>query len=392
MGVIICLLALAPAGFAQNKSKDTVILLVKTISGLDKGSAEKIASRHGLIDVSDLPTVNIRYIEVNAGKVSQATKELLSDPYVQNVDADNLRMAASASDDTLYNTQWSLPKIGWDKAFGVVAPQFSSKVAILDTGVDAGHPDLVGNIGTGTSFVDGSGGMNDLNGHGTWLAGIVAGRTNNATGVAGVAYSGVEILPVKVLGSTGIGWDSDIIKGIYWSVDIGHADVILMAFSNTGYSAAMQEAVDYAWAHNVVVVAAAGNEGSNQPAYPAALRGVISVAATTEKDQLYQKSNFGSSIFVGAPGTDIVGAYPYNYYVKSNGTSGAAGIVAGAAALMRAVDFTLTNGVIVNRIGHSATAPANQQNQMGHGRLNLAGALADTSMDFVQPAGVVPGN
>ena len=134
-------------------------------------------------------------------------------------------------------------------------------VALLDTGVDANHPDLSGHVITGTSILDGSGGLTDPNGHGTWLAGIIAANTNNGIGIAGVGHSDVNIMPVTVIGPDGTGQDSDIIARIVWAVDHG-ADVILMGFSNPGFSQHLQDAIDYAWAKGAVLVAPTGNESS----------------------------------------------------------------------------------------------------------------------------------
>jgi subtilisin family serine protease len=139
-----------------------------------------------------------------------------------------------------------LPQISWDAAFGSVNPSGSSVLAVLDTGVDANHSDLSDLVLPGYSVFEGGDAQTDPNGHGTSMAGIAAARTDNGAGVAGVAYDGVSILPVQVLGADGTGQDSDIISGVVWATDQG-ADVILMSFSNPGYSPALQMALDYAW-------------------------------------------------------------------------------------------------------------------------------------------------
>ena len=99
------------------------------------------------------------------------------------------------------------------------------------------------------------------------MAGIIAAATDNGTGIAGIGYAGVKVMPVTVLGADGLGQDSDIIAGVVWAVDHG-ADVINMSFSNPGFSAALQAAIDYAWANDVVVVAATGNDGSQHRHLP----------------------------------------------------------------------------------------------------------------------------
>jgi len=195
-------------------------------------------------------------------------------------------------------------------------------------------------------------------------------------------------MPVKVLAADGTGNDSDIIQGVMWAADNG-ASVILMAFSNPGFSDALQDAIDYAWAHNVVLVAAAGNDASNIATFPAGDRGVIGVSATDQNDALAPTSTFGGSVFLAAPGVSILGTYPNNTYVTWTGTSASAAIVAGTAALMRAVDPSLSNGVVVNRIARTADV-AGTQEQTGNGRVNVARAVGDTSTDAIQPAGTAP--
>src|SRR5262249_19078689 len=158
-------------------------------------------------------------------------------------------------------------KIGWDTVFGTVPPTNTATVAVLDTGVDASHPDLAANLDAGTSILDGSDGMSDPHGHGTWLAGIIAAITNNNTGIAGVGHDRVRIVPVTVLDANGVGQDSDIIAGVMWAVE-HDADVILMGFSNPDFSSHLQEAIDYAWSKGVVLVAATGNDGVSTATFP----------------------------------------------------------------------------------------------------------------------------
>src|ERR1041385_1131609 len=223
--------------------------------------------------------LDLQFIEVPTVAADAIAKNLQGDASVLRVEQDLTRKWQSIPSDAYYANQWALPKIGWDKVYGNINPQYLANVAILDTGVDATHPELLGAIGAGYSVIDDSNGRTDANGHGTWLAGIVAARTNNLQGIAGVAYDHVQVMPVKVLDADGLGQDSDIIQGVMWAADNG-ASVILMAFSNPGFSISLQEAIDYAWSKNVVIVAAAGNEASGDPSFPAGDKGVIGVSAT----------------------------------------------------------------------------------------------------------------
>src|SRR5207253_120389 len=130
---------------------------------------------------------------------------------------------------------------------------------------------------------------------------------------------------------------------------------------------------DYAWEHNVVVVAATGNDASANVTYPAGDRGVIGVANTDQGDALNATSNYGADTFIAAPGTSISTTALSGSYAFVSGTSAASAEVAAAAALLRAADPTATNGQIVNRLAESAD-PAGTVGQTGNGRLNLARA------------------
>ena len=348
----------------------------------------------GAVEVSSIPELRMSIVELDASVAASAAAELFADPAVRTVELDHSRDIEAAPDDPRYADQWSLPRIGWDVLHAQGLPTGIVTVAILDTGVDATAPDLAGRLLSGISFVDGSPADTDPNGHGTWLTGIVAAAVDNGTGIAGIGGAGVRVLPITVLGADGTGQDSAVIAGIVAAVD-GGADVILMAFSNPGYSPALQAAIDYAWANDVVLVAANGNDGSTARAYPAGDRGVMGIASTDRADQLAPDSNHGPQTFLAAPGVDILttaaGAdsdpRTDDEYRSISGTSAAAAEVAGAAAVLRALDGGASNAVIVGRLARSA-APAGTRDETGNGRLDLARAAADTGTQPVIPAGV----
>ncbi len=335
-----------------------------------------------------IPALNLQAFSAPAPLAAAVIAALRDDPSVTRVEADAVRDVEAIPSDSDYAAQWSLPLIGWEQAYGLIDPSGNAVVAVLDTGVDASHPDLVGQLVGGTSVLDGSAGTSDPNGHGTAMAGIIAAATDNGIGIAGIGYDGVAVMPVTVLGADGTGSDSDVIAGTVYAVDHG-ADVILMAFSNPGYSASLQMAIDYAWAHDVVIVAATGNDGSSSPTFPAGDRGVIGVSATDSSDALAGFSNFGQAVFLAAPGADILTTAPGGGTTSVTGTSASAAAVAAAAALVRANDSSATNGMIVNRLAESADA-AGTAEQTGNGRLNLARTLGDASTIEIQPAGAAP--
>ena len=220
--------------------------LITFASGTDDARQLEILSNAGVTDESAIPQLSMRSVLLHEGEYVDELAALRANADVVSVDLDRTRAVEAAPSDTSYADQWALPKVGWDQLYGTVGIAGSATVAVLDTGVDAAHQDLDGVLLPGTSILDGSNGLSDPNGHGTWMAGIVAAETDNGFGVAGTAYAGVSILPVTVLGADGTGQDSDIIAGVVYAADAG-ADVILMSFSNPGFSPALQAAIDYAW-------------------------------------------------------------------------------------------------------------------------------------------------
>jgi len=379
---------------AISHGDDTVSLVVKFKAGLSLGEQAAIVARNGGAESLSIQALRLHVITVPALDLSVIQNDYQADPQVESVEINKTRKAEGVSSDPSFGVQWALAKIGWQSVFGTVTPAGSAKVALLDTGVDATHPDLAGNLVPGTSLLDGSTGLTDPNGHGTWMAGIVGAVTDNRIGIAGVAYSGVKIMPVTVLNESGVGQDGDIIAGIVWAADHG-ADVILMPFSNADFSQHLQDAIDYAWTKGAVLVAATGNSGVNTPTFPAGDRGVIGVSETAEDDTLVAESNVGQDVFLAAPGSNIFTTGPGGVYTYVTGTSAASAVVAGVAAFMKAVAPTLSNGVIVGRLAHSADAigtagDPNNQAMFGNGRVNMAKALLDTGTAFVQPAGASP--
>ncbi len=354
--------------------------------GTNATARASILADAGAEVVDTIAPLRMAVIRVVTGSSVVATLQDRTE--VVRVEPDRVREAEAAPDDPGYADQWSLGRIGWDRVHDTLDPTGSVVVAVLDTGVDAEHSDLAGRLVSGVSLVPGGDPMADPNGHGTAMAGIIAAVTDNGEGIAGIGWSGVKVMPVTVLGVDGLGQDSDIIEGIVWAVDHG-ASVVNLSFSNPGYSAALQAAVDYAWDHDVVVVAATGNDGSSAPTYPAGDRGVVGVSNTNRADELDGSSNHGADTFLGAPGTDIATLLAGGGTTSVNGTSASSAEVAASAALLRAIDPAASNAVIVGRLARSA-ADVGTRSETGNGRLDLARAAADHGSAGVKPLGAAP--
>jgi hypothetical protein len=375
---------LASTSFELGVSGATTSLIVKLASGLSSSEQDAIIARDGGTEIKTIAPLRLHVVQVSTSDADSTLQAYQSDDQVVSAELDRTREARGEPADPGYASQWALPKIGWDKVYGNVHSDGSARIAVLDTGVSSANGDV--NVGAGWSAF-GTDPSNDPNGHGTWVSSIAAAAAGNATGIAGVDYAPTTVLPVQVLDANGVGQDSDIIDGVVWAADNG-ADVILMSFSNPGYSPALQDAVDYAWSQGAVIVAATGNDAVSTPTFPAGDAGVIGVAGTDENDALVSSSNYGQDTFLAAPGVGIAADAPSGDVASVSGTSAAAAIVAGAAALLKA-NGAGSNGVIVGRLARTAD-PAGTTDQTGNGRLNLERAIADDSTDAVKPNGAAP--
>lgn len=283
--------------------------------------------------------------------------------------------------DLLYqeNYQWNLPAIGTEQGWKVSRGKEDIEIAIVDTGVDLNHPDLRNRLVKGYNVIDEKAEPDDDNGHGTHVAGIIASETNNNEGVAGMTWFS-KIMPVKAMGAKGYGTTFDIAKGIIWAVDNG-ADVINLSLGNYQPSRVLEEAVRYAFERDVVMVSAAGNDGSNQPTYPSAYPEVISVAAVDHNGNRASFSNYGSYIDIAAPGVYIPSTYFNEQYAALSGTSMAAPHVAGLAALIKSINPELKSSEVIRIIKNSAIDLGQQGKDIdyGNGLIDVNSALQEAS-------------
>ncbi|NEW08887.1 S8 family serine peptidase [Paenibacillus sp. SYP-B3998] len=203
-------------------------------------------------------------------------------------------------------------------------------VAVVDTGVDLSHPDLIGNFVEGMNLFQQGNKPNDDNGHGTNVAGIIAATLNNDKGIAGIAPN-AKIMPIKALEADGTGGEAKLGEGIRYAVDHG-AKIVVLSLGLNKYSDYLADIVQYAEDRNVLLVAAVGNEGTSVK-YPAAYPTVLAVGGVTADKHADAHSNFGPELDIVAPWdvytTALGGGYQYQ-----DGSSMAAPQVAAAAALV----------------------------------------------------------
>ena len=341
---------------------------------------------------------------------------------VTSADPNYIRRPSAGTNDPQYPLQWHYPLINLPQAWDVTTGSTDVIVAVIDTGVLLNHPDLQGRLVAGFDFISdpaiaGDGDGIDANPddpgdqtpggssfHGTHVTGTIAAATGNAVGVAGVTQA-TQIMPLRVLGIGG-GTEYDILQAVRYAAGLANdsgtlpaqrAAVINLSLAGGGFSQTAQAVFSAARAQGLIVVAAAGNESSTAPSYPAAYDGVVSVSAVDINGNLAGYSNYGQTIDVAATGGDTstdfnADGYPdgvlstcgddrsgsirYIYCFKS-GTSMASPHVAGVAALMKAVypaltpdefDLLLINGLLTNSAG--------RDDQFGYGQIDAFRAVA----------------
>ncbi|MGA1050099.1 MAG: S8 family peptidase [Minisyncoccia bacterium] len=281
------------------------------------------------------------------------TVDVNQDCVVQSVQDKKIQLA---SNDTEYASQWSLKNTGqsilgqvgipgididFTNAYPKLAniPQGNTKVAVIDTGVTV-IPEISGKVMAGYNFINNSNNANDDNGHGTFISSIIASKVNNSVGISGVNDK-VNILPVKVLDSSGNGYLSDLIKGIQYAID-QNVSIINLSLASTSFDSILNNIIESAYQRGIIVVAAAGNSGisiTSPNVSPLNNDGnknwVIGVGAIDNRGNRPSYSNYGLGIDVVAPGDKILGYNNVNNSEYRSGTSMAAAIVTGVLSAWR---------------------------------------------------------
>lgn len=309
-------------------------------------------------------------------KAEDKVRELMSNPDVEYAQLNHIFHKTQLSpDDPDFSQQWGLIDSNMPNAWDVTTGSPNVIVAVIDTGIDYNHPDLIPNLWTNPNpngdpdYPNALHGVNaiannsnnegytnpgdpmDDDGHGTHVSGIIGAAGNNNVGVSGVNWS-TSIMALKFLDSTGSGYDSDAIECINYAVkqkqggqDVGVINASWGGNPGDADDPALESAIQAAGDNGILFVAAAGNESNNNdinPEYPSCSTqpNVVSVAASNSSDSLAWFSNFGSStVDVAAPGTNILSTYPLpapGGYASMSGTSMATPFVSGLAALMLA--------------------------------------------------------
>jgi thermitase len=392
----------APPGPLPFVSGRILVRFEPGTSPADKAAVHRLQGGRPLGAIAGL---DVEVVGVPAGAEEARAAAYGRNPHVAFAEPNYLASALEDPDDPFFANQWGLDNDGqpygdwsgtadadvdapeaWDRTHG--APEVI--VAILDSGIDQDHPDLVGKlVAEGHTNLTASDTVDDRYGHGTHVAGIAAAETGNDQGVAGMGYD-ATLLNVKVLDDNGWGPYSWIADGIVWATDHG-ARVINMSLGAYNRSRTLEAAVDYAWEQGVLLVAAAGNDGTSRRLYPAAYAHCMAVAATDDDDRRVDvpdgwASNYGDWVDVAAPGLNVLSTFPnhpfalQDVYGRSNdydygsGTSMATPFVAGLAALLFGQDPGRTNAEVRSLIESTADPVPGTGTYWQYGRINACNA------------------
>jgi thermitase len=371
----------------------------------DKGAAAGVLRQHGLKEGPGIGSTGAQLIKVPAGKELQLIDALSRNPAVEYAEPDELVTAATA--DQYFPRQYALQNNG--QSFTNTASTLTvatgkadadvdaveawnvttggdTRVAIVDSGVASDNPDISPKVVARANFSDAATGEDNY-GHGTHVAGIVAATADNTIGVAGVCPS-CTILDAKVLNDSGSGSSSRIANGISWAVSNG-AKVINMSLGQRVSSRTLEAAVNSAWNAGAVIVAAAGNAGTQAKIYPGAYPNVIAVAATDNSDVKASFSSYGAQwVDVAAPGVNVYSTFPNHPFVLgtqngrsqgydvASGTSMASPMVAGAAALVWSSPAGTANTSVRAKVESTADRITGTGTSWAHGRVNACKAVA----------------
>jgi len=365
------------------------------IAGISSKLAEKM---------EELRLRNTYLLKLKQGiSVESAIEELKKSDVVEHVQPNYVyKLLNVEPNDPYFAEQWYLTKINATTAWEIERGNESVVIAVIDTGIDLNHVDINhSNLTTnlwnnvdellngqdddgngyiddifGWNFVDNNSDVSDTHGHGTHVAGIIAAVTNNSIGIAGICWN-CKLMILKAFDSNGNGTTVAIANAIYYAANNG-AKIISMSFGGNGSDEILQEALNYASSNGILLVAAAGNDGSETKNYPAAYDNVIAVAATNESDERASFSQFGAWIDLAAPGTNILSTWPNDMLAYANGTSMSTPIVSGIAALLLSKNPNLTPLQLYTALKSSVTRVKSER-YIGTGVVNAWLALSRES-------------
>ncbi|KYK22509.1 hypothetical protein AYK24_02220 [Thermoplasmatales archaeon SG8-52-4] len=291
--------------------------------------------------IKKIEGLNVALVEVEEGIERSFIENISNSSFVKYAELNYVVNAFHTPNDPKWNEQWGPKRIHCEDAWNIVQGSTVIKIAIIDTGIDYNHEDLNGNyLSGGYDFVNDDNDPMDDEGHGSHCSGIAAAVIDNNKGIAGISQ--VSIVAEKVLDSNGYGSSFDVAAGIIHAVDT-NVDIISMSLGSRYPSSTIETACNNAYNAGALLIAASGNDYSSQISYPAAYDSVIAVGAIDNQDKRCGFSNYGENLELMAPGENIISVKIGGGYVEKDGTSMACPHVTGVAALVKSVNYDMSN-------------------------------------------------
>lgn len=388
-----------PTPTQPTSQEPTHRLIVKFQPRSGRSSQRDAHQNAGAVRVDALALSDTVRVEVPASSASRALASYRGRSDVVFAEPDYVVYALETPNDPGFGSQWGMQRINAPSAWDVTHASPNIKIAIVDCGIfsDAtgrpgpdgqpGHPDLRGKVVANNNFATGATTFDDNCNHGTHVAGIASAATNNGVGVAGVGYN-VSLINAKALNDSGSGFTSDIANGILWATDAG-AKVINLSLGRDGACSNTETAaINYAWQHGAVIVAAAGNSGLPQAGAPGNCPNVVAVGAVDQNDNRASFSNYGSGVAVAAPGVAIISTTRDGGYQSFSGTSMATPHVSGLAGLLWALNPSGSPQSIVDQISAGASGINGTGSLWAWGRIDAAASVRSSAP--AQPAQPTP--
>lgn len=388
---VFLLLFLSSAVFAESPFVKGELLVQQT---LNAANVNKILKNSGAAVIEELPQIRVKRIKVPVQNFDKVKIALAKNPNFVFVEENFIAQGMAIPDDPKFPSQWHHTKIMAPSAWELGTGSATIPLAIIDSGVDPDHPDLMAKLQPGYNFLAQNNETHDVHGHGTAVAGAAGAIANNATGVAGVAWHN-PIMPLVVLDSSNWATYSNIANAIIYAVDHG-AKVINVSIGGSSPSSTLENAVNYAWTKGALVFASAANNNTSTPYYPAACARAVAVAATDSADNKASFSNYGDWITLTAPGVAILTTTNGGGYGAWNGTSFSSPITAGLAALVWSANPKLTQQEVLDILKNSAEdlGASGFDVFFGHGRIDAYRAMMaalnfQTDLDSEPPSVVL---
>src|ERR1051326_1226933 len=353
-------------------------VLVKFRSDVGLDHARQIVAALGVRAADELPATKVLMLDLP----EQADEAAFAHALAQRADVEFAELDrvvtpedVTPNDPWFGSWEWYLTKIGAPTAWTTTTGRKEIVIAILDTGIDGTHPDLQSKLVPGWNIYNNNSDTSDVYGHGTVVAGTAAAASNNAQGVASVAWD-CPLMPIRISALDGTATYSAMASGLTWAADHG-ARVANLSYKTTG-SATVASAASYFQNKGGVVVSAAGNQAVFDSS--ADTPSILTVSATDANDVLATWSNTGNNIDLAAPGS-VFTTYKGGTYGSTAGTSVASPIVAGAAALVLSANPSLSGSQVQQILKQAADdlGPAGWDSSYGWGRVNVGRAVSMAS-------------